>query len=398
MLESLLSEQRWEEYLAFKTEKGHLTKRELEDLRTFVEQKEYVPAAERVCAGGHLGMPRVAQVNKGGTGRKRTVFTFGREENYLLKLLAYLLREYDDLFPDNLYSFRRDTGVKDAIKRIARTPGLAKMYSYKADIRDYFHSVDTEQMVSMVREVFRREPDMAELLTAMLQDPYALRDGRPEKVKKGIMAGVPTAGFLADLYLAELDRWFAGCGVLYARYSDDMIVFGNTAEEIAVYEEKIKSFLSERKLEINEDKEFRTMPGEPWEFLGFSFSDSDVDISGAALKKLKGKLKRKARALYRWKIKKGASGERAARAYIRYLNRKFYEKPFPGEITWCRWYFPVITTSESLQVIDSYVLDLIRYLYTGRYSRKNYKLSYETIRDMGFRSLVNRYWRYRKEG
>lgn len=51
--------------------------------------------------------------------------------------------------------------------------------------------------------------------------------GKVVSAKKGAMAGVPFSGFCANLYLRKLDRAFAGR--LYARYSDDIIVFADTA-------------------------------------------------------------------------------------------------------------------------------------------------------------------------
>lgn len=109
---------------------------------------------------------------------------------------------------------------------------------------------------------------------------------------------------------------------------------------------------------------------------------------------MKDKLRRKARSLYRWKIRKGADNERTVRAYIRFLDRKYFDNHVRGEITWCRWYFPVITTDEKLKILDRYAISQIRYLYTGKHGKKNYGLRYETIKQMGFQSLVNRFYKF----
>ena len=39
------------------------------------------------------------------------------------------------------------------------------------------------------------------------------------------MAGTPISTFLANLHLAHMDHYFADAGILYARYSDDIILF-----------------------------------------------------------------------------------------------------------------------------------------------------------------------------
>ena len=140
----------------------------------------------------------------------------------------------------------------------------------------------------------------------------------------------------------------------------------------------------------------RTVPGETVEYLGFEFAGDQINISYMTEKKIKDKIKRKARALYRWKKRKNASDERTARAMIKYLNNKFYHNSIKGEITWCRWYFPLITQDDKLKQIDEYAISAIRYLYTGKYGKKNYDLGYQEIKSMGYRSLVNSFWKYKK--
>ena len=99
------------------------------------------------------------------------------------------------------------------------------------------------------------------------------------------------------------------------------------------------------------------------------------------------KCKRKARAIYRWKIKNSKEDIHAIRAYIKYLNKKFFDNPVHNELTWCRWYLPIITTDESLRRLDHYIQQNLRYLTTGRYTKANYRLRYETMQELGYRSL-----------
>jgi len=85
--------------------------------------------------------------------------------------------------------------------------------------------------------------------------------------------------------------------------------------------------------------------------------------------------------------------EHAVRAYIKHINRKFFDNPIHNEITWCRWYLPVINTPNTLKEIDAYIQQNIRYIVTGKYSKSNYNYRYETMRELGLRSLVNEYYR-----
>ena len=75
------------------------------------------------------------------------------------------------------------------------------------------------------------------------------------------------------------------------------------------------------------------------------------------------------------------------------------EKLYPDidDFTWCRWFFPVIDTADSLKIIDEYLIEYIRYLSSGRHYKGNYRITYEHIKELGFRSLVNEYYRYKEE-
>lgn len=395
IIDMLLSEECWESFLEYKLSKNSLRKAEKEDLIAFVRNKEFIDPVTRISTELKLTVPSVSRLNKKGSDKKRIVFTFCREENYVLKLLAFLLKDYDSLFADNLYSFRRNSGVKHALNAVMKKLDYSKTYSYKVDIHDYFNSVNTDFMIKILRDAIPQQKRLIQLLVNVLTDPYASDNGKIITIRKGIMAGVPFSGFLANLYLREMDEWFYENNARYIRYSDDIIVLSEDKNEIIKYEKTIRKYLEIHKLTVNEKKEAWTTPGDNIEFLGFSFSLKQIDISKITLKKLKNKLKRKARSLYRWRLKKGLEGEKAAIAYIRYLNAKFYNNPVKNEITWCRWYFPVITTDNSLKVIDQYCIDCIRYLYTGRYGKQNYNIRYETIKGLGFQSLVNNYWKYK---
>lgn len=395
LFDQLFKTEYWMDFLEYKRTKGNLSKNELLDLEQFVMGKEYLASVEKLERTYELEIPSVIEINKKGTNKKRVVFTFGREENYVLKMIAFLLKSYDHLFADNLYSFRQNTGVKRAVFSLVRNVDIAKCYAYKVDIHDYFNSVDTEGILALFQQHLPAERKLYKLFANLLRNPYARKEEKLLEVRKGIMAGVPISGFLANLYLMELDAYFAKNDISYIRYSDDIIVFAGQEEELAEYERIIKNTLAKKNLIINEKKEYRFQPGDRIEFLGFEFFQDDVRVADISVQKLKGKMKRKARAIYRWKIRNQVPDEKAALAYIRFLNRKFYENPIHGEITWCRWYFPVITKEDKLKSIDQYAIDCIRYVYYGSYGKKKYNLRYDKIQELGFQSLVYSYWRFR---
>lgn len=398
LLHNLKDENYWEQFLQSKIESGHFTSREEKEFRDFIDNKKYLPIVEKILSNESFALPKMVEINKRRTGKKRTVFIFNHEENMVLKLLAHLLHDYDYLFSDNLYSFRKNISVKTAIGTLLSSIKKSSLYSYKVDIHDYFNSVDTDSIIKLLEETFEEDIELLNFIKSILLEPYCLKNGKQTFFKKGIMAGVPISGFLANLYLTDLDKWFALRGISYARYSDDIIVFAKTEKDIKEYEEKIKWFLSQKKLTVNPKKEVRTLPGEKWEFLGFNIDGNRVDVSNVALEKIRGKMRRKARAILRWRNRNNANVKGTIRAYIRHFNKKFYDNPNPNDLTWCRWYFPTITTAESLQALDEYMISCIRYIATGKHTKANYNLRYDDIKKLGYKSLVNSFYKFKKTG
>lgn len=391
---SCLSEPaQWQAYFEYKRDGGHLLNWEEKALSDFISNERYRPVVENIRDGGTFPPPKKSAISKMSSKKKRIVYTYPKAENYVLKLMTYLLlRKYDHLFAPNLYSFRAKRSAKDAIRSLSHGKNIDQMWSYKADISDYFNSIPVEQMLPKLEGALCDEPELYHFLAGLLTNPLVCDQGELVVERKGIMAGTPVSTFLANLYLAELDEFFARSGRLYARYSDDIILFAPTQEELERDISLIHDHLAQAGLTMNPAKESRTAPGEQWVFLGFAYQRGVIDIAPASIEKLKGKMRRKTRALMRWKTRKGKEGVHAARAFIKVFNRKLFETCADHDLTWARWYFPTISTTDSLHVIDQYAQSCIRYLATGKHTKAAYNFRYEQMKDLGYVSLVNRYY------
>ena len=397
-LEDIIKEKSfWEEFLEYRLAGGHLSKIEEEKLSAYVETEEYLRDANDFMEGRPFPPPTVKVINKINSQKKRTVFVFPENKNLFLKGISYYLMNYDRVFPPNLCSFRRDLCVKTAVNRLCKIRDISDKYSYKTDVSDYFNSADINVLLPILKRTLEDNEMLYSFLEGILKNPYVEKDGEFAEMKKGIIAGAPISSFLANLYLAEMDHYFWGMGATYVRYSDDIIVFADSRQEIEGLKREILDFLERKGLSVNTKKEVFSKPGEQWEFLGFSYCNGVVDISKTALDKMKGKMKRKARALNRWREKKNTSPERAVRAFIRKFNKKFFSDDNGHNITWARWYFPVINTDKSIHELDLYMQDCIRFVAHGNYSKKRFDLRYETIKQWGYISLVNEYYSFKEE-
>lgn len=376
----------------------NMTESQIKDLESFIVNEEYVNIVSKMRDGESLLPPYRKLISKQNSQKKRVVYTYSREENYVLKLLTYLLiRHYDYYFCRNLYSFRSNHGVKKAITFLRDIKDLSEKHVYKVDIENYFNSVDIQKLLPMLKEIMKDNEVIYSFIKNLLTDSRVkLPSGEIINESKGIMAGVPISSFLANVYLSNLDWNLYGKDILYIRYSDDIIVFCDSREQCNKVISYIHSQLSEMKLCVNKEKEYVTNPHEQWDFLGISYKDEVFDISPMSMKKLKKKMWRKSRALLRWKSRKRIDNIFAAKAFVKSFNRKLYDNQINSELTWTRWFFPMINTTTSLEELDHYMQDCVRYIATESRTNKRFRFDYNMIKELGYKSLVHEYYNVKR--
>lgn len=394
ILEELQNDASWDAFLKYKTERDHFSIKERKAWEQFIEEKAYQGIVARLRENDFtFDYPTKILVNKSGTGKKRIVYSFREEETAVLKVMAYLLYRYDDRISPHCYSFRREATAKTAIQQILRIKKLEHKYTLKVDISNYFNSIPPERLVEILRKMLSDDEALVLCLERLLLAGKAYENGEMITEERGAMAGIPIAPFFANVYLHSMDEEFDRRGVAYYRYSDDILLFADSEAQLEEYEALLYRLIDEKGLRINPDKVRKTAPGEGWEFLGFAYRDGKVDLSEVTKHKMKAKIRRKANKLYRWRMKKDVSFEKTAKVMIRVFNRKFYDESDENRFSWSRWFFPLLTTDEGLKELDAYLIQYIRYLYSGRHYKGNYRVTYEQIKELGFRSLVNEFYK-----
>ena len=395
IIKQLTQQDVWEEFLAYRLLKGRFTWHEFYEADRYVEREEYLPLAQRIVQGEGLGIPQKKIINKMGTGKKRVVYSFAPDEMTILKLLAFKLYDYDKWFSPNCYAFRRGVKASDAVFDIIHAIGDQKMWAYKLDIHNYFNSIPIDILLPMLKEMMADDEPLYHFFERMLTNDRVIYNGETIQEKHGVMAGTPTSPFLANVYLKAVDKHFHDAHVTYARYSDDIIIFAPDLDTLEEHKSRMADFLKQYQLEMNPDKEKVYSPDEAYEFLGFKCHGRDIDISEATVKKMKGKIRRAAKSLMRWSSKKYIEPEKAMKGLINHFNRVFFEDGDTETLTWSRWFFPVINQTNGLKEIDHYLQQNIRFLSTGKHNKTNYKTDYTQLKQLGYKSLVNEYYKYK---
>ncbi len=392
IIDSLLQKESWEEFLAYKKGHGHLERGEEAFWRSFIDEGRFTGMPR----SGELPLPVRKEINKSGSQKKRVIYSYPEPFNSILKGIAFELYRYDYLFEDSCYAFRRKRCAADALKQLKQLNGDGKLWCLKADISNYFNSIDTGRLLEQLSFLHEGDERLFRLFKEMLlEERVTDGEGCVFPDAHGAMAGIPVAPFFANVYLSDLDRLFEGD--LYFRYSDDVLLLAKTEEELYALRDKLFAALKEHGLKLNEKKLHIHAPSEAVEYLGFKVLGKEVDLSEVTKEKLKGKIRRKARALRRWSEEKKLPPERGAKGFIRAMNRKLFSAD-GKEFSWSRWFFPLLTTDKSLKELDAFLQQYIRYCVTGRHYKGNYRIRYETLKSWGYKSLVHEWWAYGKEG
>lgn len=393
ILDDIGSGELWKAFLENREQKVSFPERFRKQLEKIIDEKLYTGFAEEIRTGRfYERIPVKKLVAKSGKTKKRTVYYYTGITGCLLKFINWRLSQYSGLFSADLYSFSDTRNAKSALAKLLEIKDLKKYYIYKIDISDYFNSIDQEILIPELEEALP-DRELTDFFRKVLTKHTFTFEGEIIHEDPGAMAGLPFAGFFANFYLRGMDEFFHEAGYHYFRYADDIMVLCRDQDDCVYVKDVIDSFLRQRRLRINHDKEKLYLPGESFEFLGFLFDPPKVDLSGVAFRKIKARIRRQARSIRRWMLKKDVDVRAALKVMIRKFDRKFFGTQ-PGELCWAVWYFPWITTDETIRQVDRYLQQEIRYIATGRHSDRNYKaVSYEDMKRLGYRSLVNEYYR-----
>lgn len=338
------------------------------------------------------------RIPKNFSGSKRDLYVWKGHHNYMLKLITFCLHDQESIYCDGLYSFRSTRTAKDLLLRLSETKNKKDYYIIKADVSNYVSSIVPELIIPQIEKLWKDDPAFADLLKYILLRRECIeRDGTVVKCEPGGLGGVPLSNLFMNLYLMDMDEWFYPRAALYCRYSDDILIFARTREEAEGYLEHFHRVLREKRLYTNHKKTKLIEPEGAVDILGFCMHDGKMDVSAHTKQKLKRKIRMQAGMLLKQKKENGWSGEECGKRMIGYCRSVFFGDGKSRKLTWARWIFPVITDTASLKELDSYIQDAVRFCMCGSMSKKRYRITHQDLRRLGYRSLVNSYYHFRRK-
>ena len=370
-------------------------------------RRERIAAYEALIASGeHLRIgaavldgryrpapPREAWLNKI-DGRKKRVFQYAPADELLFRVVNRLLQPVAAAEASPwCRSFLPGGGARVAFRNVLTDRDAAAKAAVRLDVRDYFNSIDVQDLLEGLPAPLARGP-VGALLASSLLDRRVVRGGvAVDGGQKGVMAGTPLAPLLATLYLRDLDHEVAATGATYARYSDDFLALA-PVDAVADIEQLLRRRLRERGLDVNESKSAHAAPGEPWDFLGFRFAGGEIGLAPITEHKLKAKATRLARGLLRWRERNDVPPRAVVGAYARRTNRRLYGVPTErADFSWATWFLPMLHRADALERLDAHVQREARFAATGRRTaRARTLVPYSALTEAGYLPLVTAFW------
>ncbi len=175
--------------------------------------------------------------------------------------------EWEAVFEPNSYGFRVGRRCHDAIEQaFIRLCGGRDTWILDADIKGCFDNLAHESILEMIGSV-----PQGNLIKEWMKAGYVYK-GVYNLTETGTPQGGVISPLLSNIGLHGLElavkSWCPKLGIV--RYADDFIITGKTREQIEEIVPRIKQWLSERGLELSEEKTRIVNIADGFNFLGFN--------------------------------------------------------------------------------------------------------------------------------
>ena len=182
------------------------------------------------------------------------------------------------VFTSDTYSCIKGRGIHAAakkLKRALREDPEGTRYCLKLDIRKFYPSIDHDVMKAIVRRKLKDKR-----LLALLDEII------------GSAPGVPIGNYLsqyfANLVLAYFDHWMKEEKRVkhYFRYADDMVILGDSKEELHKLLPEIRAYLSGLKLDVKGNWQVFPVEARGIDFLGYVFYHTHTRLRKSIKKRM----------------------------------------------------------------------------------------------------------------
>lgn len=204
----------------------------------------------------------------------------------------------DPKFIFDSYACRRGKGTHRALKR-AEYFARRHPWCLKTDIVKFFPNIDHAILMQIFARRIR-DPRLLQLIVKIVDSGVGVLaseqlpqwfpgDDLFDTLRpRGLPIGNLTSQFFANLFLDPIDQFVKEelCVPGYVRYADDLVVFGDSKQELWDYRERITEKLNGLRLKLHPNKTMVVKSAHGIEFLGFKIFPNRIRLSQRSCRRL----------------------------------------------------------------------------------------------------------------
>lgn len=237
--------------------------------------------------------------------KPRTISAAPFRDGIVHHALVNVLEPYfDRRFIFDSYACRKGKGTHLAIKR-AQYYERRHKYFLKTDIIKFFPNIDHEILIAQLRRLIR-DRKIIEVIQKIIDSGNSLPTEQNEPIwypgddllsalrSKGLPIGNLTSQFFANAYLDPVDHAMKEQMRVpgYIRYADDMLLFGDSKEDLWAACAKLKGMLNCLRLSLHPNKTFLGQCDRGVRFLGCLVYPNQKRLAQVSLNRMRERIRR----------------------------------------------------------------------------------------------------------
>jgi len=226
------------------------------------------------------------------TGKERTIYVLPFYPDRVVHHAVMQVLEpiWEKLLIRDTYSAIKGRGVHDGLRRIKEMlkDKEGTQYCLKMDVRKFYPNINHDIMKSLLRKKIKCE-DALNLLDEIV-------DSAP-----GVPIGNYLSQYLGNLYLTYFDHWMKETvgAKYYARYCDDLVVFGSNKGWLHDVRERVDEYLyNQLRLGIKNNWQVFPTAVRGVDFLGYRFFGDKTLVRKSIAKRYKRRMREVARHVW----------------------------------------------------------------------------------------------------
>ena len=185
--------------------------------------------------------------------KQREIASINVVDRFVEKLIQLKLREYiEPMFLPHSFAYQDGKSTLDAAMLVRDYVVAGKPFLCELDIKDYFGSIHLGRLKKLASGLLNK--DVATLVWSFLTREVE-RNGKIERIAKGVLQGSALSPALANLYLHGFDQYVDEEGLCWLRFSDNIDICCETSDEASRIYEQLRDELGQvHQLALNKKK------------------------------------------------------------------------------------------------------------------------------------------------